>query len=116
MAAAKRKSIAKLCLALGLFVLAGFFRQADRVGVCNGRRGRGSGGSVGGHGGIVREAGVQRARQVASAGICYVYCSAMPLLNLGHIGFSPATPQHGVAQWGPHSTHIVINTLRLLRP
>ena len=30
MAAAKRKSIAKL--ALGLFVLAGFFRQADRVG------------------------------------------------------------------------------------
>lgn len=32
MAAAKRKSIAKLCLALGLFVLAGFFRQADRVG------------------------------------------------------------------------------------
>lgn len=31
MAAAKRKSIAKLCLALGLFVLAGFFRQADRV-------------------------------------------------------------------------------------
>lgn len=25
MAAAKRKSIAKLCLALGLFVLAGFF-------------------------------------------------------------------------------------------
>ena len=32
MAAAKRKSIAKLCLALCLFVLAGFFRQADRVG------------------------------------------------------------------------------------
>ena len=32
MAAAKRKSIAKLCLALVLFVLAGFFRQADRVG------------------------------------------------------------------------------------
>ena len=32
MAAAKQKSIAKLCLALGLFVLAGFFRQADRVG------------------------------------------------------------------------------------
>ena len=32
MAAAKRKSIAKLCLSLGLFVLAGFFRQADRVG------------------------------------------------------------------------------------
>lgn len=31
MAAAKRKSIAKLCLALGLFVLAGFFRQTDRV-------------------------------------------------------------------------------------
>ena len=32
MAAAKRKSIAKLCLALGLFVLAGFFRQVDRAG------------------------------------------------------------------------------------
>ena len=32
MAATKRKSIAKLCLALGLFVLAGFFRQADRAG------------------------------------------------------------------------------------
>ena len=31
MAAAKRKSIAKLCLALGLFVLAGVFRQMDRV-------------------------------------------------------------------------------------
>ena len=31
MAAAKRKSVAKLCLALGLFVLAGFFRQMDRV-------------------------------------------------------------------------------------
>ena len=31
MAAAKRKSIAKLCLALGLFVLAGFFRQMDRL-------------------------------------------------------------------------------------
>ena len=31
MAAAKRKSIAKLCIALGLFVLAGFFRQMDRV-------------------------------------------------------------------------------------
>ena len=31
MAAAKRKSIAKLCIALGLFVLAGVFRQADRV-------------------------------------------------------------------------------------
>ena len=31
MAAAKRKSIAKLCLALGLFVLAGVFRQLDRV-------------------------------------------------------------------------------------
>ena len=31
MAAAKRKSIAKLCLALGLFVLAGFFRQLDRL-------------------------------------------------------------------------------------
>ena len=31
MAAAKRKSIAKLCIALGLFVLAGFFRQLDRV-------------------------------------------------------------------------------------
>lgn len=27
MAAAKRKSIAKLCLALGLFVLAGFFAR-----------------------------------------------------------------------------------------
>ena len=31
MAAAKRKSVAKLCLALGLFVLAGFFRQLDRL-------------------------------------------------------------------------------------
>lgn len=31
MAAAKRKSIAKLCIALGLFILAGFFRQLDRV-------------------------------------------------------------------------------------
>ena len=31
MAAASRKSIAKLCLALGLFVLAGFFRQMDRL-------------------------------------------------------------------------------------
>ena len=31
MAAAKRKSIAKLCIALGMFVLAGFFRQLDRV-------------------------------------------------------------------------------------
>ena len=31
MAAAKRKSIAKLCIALGLFVLAGFFRQLDRL-------------------------------------------------------------------------------------
>ena len=31
MAAAKRKSIAKLCVALGLFVLAGIFRQLDRV-------------------------------------------------------------------------------------
>ena len=31
MAAAKRKSIATLCLALGLFVLAGVFRQLDRV-------------------------------------------------------------------------------------
>ena len=31
MAAAKRKSVAKLCLALGLFVLAGFFRQMDRL-------------------------------------------------------------------------------------
>ena len=31
MAAAKRKSVAKLCIALGLFVLAGFFRQMDRV-------------------------------------------------------------------------------------
>lgn len=30
MAAAKRKSIAKLCLALELFVPAGFFRQANR--------------------------------------------------------------------------------------
>ena len=27
----KRKSIAKLCLALGLFILAGVFRQLDRV-------------------------------------------------------------------------------------
>lgn len=33
MAAAKRKSVAKLCLALGLFVLAGFFRQMDRLAV-----------------------------------------------------------------------------------
>ena len=31
MAAAKRKSVAKLCLALELFVLAGFFRQMDRL-------------------------------------------------------------------------------------
>ena len=31
MAAAKQKSIAKLCIALGLFILAGFFRQLDRV-------------------------------------------------------------------------------------
>ena len=31
MAAAKRKSIAKLCIALGLFILAGFFHQLDRV-------------------------------------------------------------------------------------
>ena len=31
MAAAKRKSVAKLCLALGLLVLAGFFRQMDRL-------------------------------------------------------------------------------------
>ena len=31
MAAIKRKSSAKLCLALGLFVLAGFFRQMDRL-------------------------------------------------------------------------------------
>ena len=31
MAAAKRKSVAKLCIALGLFVLAGFFRQMDRL-------------------------------------------------------------------------------------
>ena len=31
MAAAKRKSVAKLCLALGLFVLSGFFRQMDRL-------------------------------------------------------------------------------------
>ena len=31
MAAAKRKSVAKPCLALGLFVLAGFFRQMDRL-------------------------------------------------------------------------------------
>ena len=31
MAAAKRKSIAKLCIALGLFILAGVFRQLDRV-------------------------------------------------------------------------------------
>ena len=31
MAAAKRKSIAKLCLALGLFILAGVFRQMDRL-------------------------------------------------------------------------------------
>ena len=31
MAAIKRKSIAKLCLALGLFVLAGFFQQMDRL-------------------------------------------------------------------------------------
>ena len=31
MAAAKRKSIAKLCIALGLFLLAGVFRQLDRM-------------------------------------------------------------------------------------
>ena len=31
MATAKRKSIAKLCIALGLFVLAGLFRQLDRL-------------------------------------------------------------------------------------
>ena len=31
MAVIKRKSIAKLCLALGLFALAGFFRQLDRL-------------------------------------------------------------------------------------
>ena len=31
MATAKRKSIAKLCIALGLFVLAGLFRQMDRL-------------------------------------------------------------------------------------
>ena len=31
MAAIKRKSIAKLCLALGLFILAGVFRQLDRL-------------------------------------------------------------------------------------
>ena len=31
MAAAKRKSIAKLCIALGLFILAGVFRQLDRM-------------------------------------------------------------------------------------
>ena len=31
MAAAKRKSIAKLCIALGLFILAGVFRQLDHV-------------------------------------------------------------------------------------
>ena len=31
MAAASRKSIAKLCLALGLFILAGVFRQMDRL-------------------------------------------------------------------------------------
>ena len=31
MAAAKRKSIAKLCIALGLFILAGFFHQLYRV-------------------------------------------------------------------------------------
>ncbi len=31
MAAAKRKSVEKLCLALGLFILAGVFRQLDRV-------------------------------------------------------------------------------------
>ena len=31
MAAIKRKSIAKLCLALGLFILAGVFRQMDRL-------------------------------------------------------------------------------------
>ena len=31
MAAARRKSIAKLCIALGLFILAGVFRQLDRV-------------------------------------------------------------------------------------
>ena len=31
MAAAKRKSVARLCLALGLFILAGVFRQMDRI-------------------------------------------------------------------------------------
>ena len=31
MAAASRKPIAKLCLALGLFMLAGVFRQMDRL-------------------------------------------------------------------------------------
>ena len=31
MADIKRKSIAKLCLALGLFILAGVFRQLDRL-------------------------------------------------------------------------------------
>ena len=31
MAAASRKPIAKLCLALGLFILAGVFRQMDRL-------------------------------------------------------------------------------------
>ena len=31
MASIKRKSIAKLCLALGLFVLDGFFRQLGRM-------------------------------------------------------------------------------------
>ncbi len=31
MATAKRKSIVKLCIALGLFVLAGLFRQLDRL-------------------------------------------------------------------------------------
>ena len=31
MATAKRKSIAKLCIALGLFILAGLFRQLDRL-------------------------------------------------------------------------------------
>ena len=30
-AAAKRKSVARLCLALGLFILAGVFRQMDRI-------------------------------------------------------------------------------------
>ena len=31
MAAEQRSSVAKLCLALGLFVFAGIFRQLDRV-------------------------------------------------------------------------------------